>query len=557
MTDVPPTSSPGRSETTERQPAGSRSFELYECLGRGGFGEVYRASMVMPSGVRTVVAVKVLRQGLDPFGQSVQRLRDEAHLLSALDHPAILKVHDLVVLEERVALVTEYVEGEDLSRLFQKPEPGFGPRALAEAIAEVASALEAAWSRPVDGKPMQLVHRDIKPANVRLGRHGQVKLLDFGIARANIEREASTTTDTLLGTYQYMAPERFGGAAGPHADVFALGCLLYEGIAGQRFLNGLALQAHYAVLADRSNYDPALAEQLRRLTSVPASTRHLLDQVLSFDPAERPPAGDLAAMCEAEATFLRGSNLRTWAREREWPSSARPGELTGRVLQEGLLDPQVRRDASVPPDPRPVRRLERPTDARAALRDPTPSVETVELTGELSAARRRSSHTPLWVWLLLLGALGTIGGGVVALTAGVVVGQAWPSDPEPVPVEPVTEPWVPAPWAVAPTEPTVPEPEPEPLLDPEPAPVEPEPVAAPEPNTRLALVRASSPVPVRLEDGRGVRHAAAGELAPGSYVLRADFGQGFERAGTGEVQVGRVNVVRCKKLMRTCVIEGG
>ncbi|MBT3224140.1 MAG: serine/threonine protein kinase, partial [Proteobacteria bacterium] len=161
-----------------------REFSFQRCLGSGGFGEVYLATMTSSGGVETDVAVKVLHGGLDPRSQAVQRLRDEGRLLGVLNHPAILRVTDLVLLEGRIALVTEYVEGADLDECFGA-HPPLPPRALLEVIGRVADALHSAFNTTsANGTPLELIHRDIKPANIRLGRHGDVKLLDFGIARA-------------------------------------------------------------------------------------------------------------------------------------------------------------------------------------------------------------------------------------------------------------------------------------------------------------------------------------------------------------------------------------
>ncbi|MEZ4320379.1 MAG: serine/threonine-protein kinase [Myxococcota bacterium] len=579
---------PDNSGHTEPRGLG-RAFEFHECLGRGGFGEVYRTTMVAPSGVRQTVAVKILRQGLDPFGQSVERLRDEAHLLSRLDHPAILKVHDLVILDGRVGLVTEYVDGVDLSVLL-KPENDMSARMLAECVAEVASGLDAAWSTPGnDGRAMQLVHRDIKPANIRVSKHGQVKLLDFGIARANIEREASTTTDTLIGTYQYMAPERFGNITGPEGDVFALACVLFEGLSKQRFLNGLSLQQHYVAMASQSNYDPLLDEQLAMLPGdVHPGVRDILRRSLAFDRTERPSAAELNAQLESEAPLLRGLSRRAWCREHEFPAPNRSGDLTGLRILEGHAIPGARDEDLQPPevlDTRP--RVERPS--KPLIQDP-PSVETVDVPRSVSAVRRRPS-TPWWVWVVLLLAIGGLGAGIASMFAGVVLGQSLVSQgppesvrptprplapvppsrpvpslgtPEPAPGTPALVDPAPAPQPVVAPD-VVPEPVPEPVPDPQPAPdpvpapdpqpVAPEPVAPAPTGGSTGLVKVDSPVPVQLIDARGNAMVPRGSVPSGSYTIEADFGNGYGRAGSGTIRANRMNTVQCKRLMRTCSIE--
>ncbi|MCA9489452.1 MAG: protein kinase, partial [Myxococcales bacterium] len=159
-----------------------RSFTMHRCLGRGGFGEVYLADMVGRGGLSTTVAIKLLRQDLDPAGQAVKRLRDEGRLLARLDHPTILRVLDLVMLGGRAALITEYVPGEDLEACL-RGDGRISTRALLQVLGRVAGALDAAWRAPLgsEGEELRLSHRDVKPSNIRVGRFGDVKLLDFGI----------------------------------------------------------------------------------------------------------------------------------------------------------------------------------------------------------------------------------------------------------------------------------------------------------------------------------------------------------------------------------------
>ena len=165
--------------------SGHREFRFGDLLGKGGFGEVYLAEMNTSGGLARKVAIKLLHAGLDAeASQAVERLRDEGRMLAVLAHPSVLGIVDVITLEQRVALVTEYVDGEDLDGCFSAHIP---PRALVQVIGEVASALSAAWTE------LQLVHRDIKPANIRVGRHGQVKLLDFGIASTDQLTRAAKT----------------------------------------------------------------------------------------------------------------------------------------------------------------------------------------------------------------------------------------------------------------------------------------------------------------------------------------------------------------------------
>ena len=135
----------GSTPISEGAPANPRRFRMQGCLGRGGHGEVYRATMSRDGGVVTEVAVKVLAADVDPNSDPVSRLKDEGRLLGALNHPVILKVFDLVVLSGRAALVTEYIEGQDLHRCIYEPDasgrvPILPPRALVEIIGHLFAA---------------------------------------------------------------------------------------------------------------------------------------------------------------------------------------------------------------------------------------------------------------------------------------------------------------------------------------------------------------------------------------------------------------------------------
>lgn len=317
-----------------------RRFRFQQCLGSGGFGEVYLAMMTSASGVETEVAVKMLHEGLDPRSQAVQRLRDEGRLLGTLNHPSVLKVHDLVLLEDRVALVMEYVPGMDLEQCVEITTP-IGLRAGLEVVAHVADALHIAFdSNGPDGAPLHLVHRDIKPPNIRIGMHGEVKVLDFGIAKAaDARREAKTQTSVMIGSPWYMAPERFNGENdGAPADVYALGCTLYEVAArGGRLFSELSSREHFLLALDPVAHDTHVREHLHPL-DIPTDVRWLLDRMLAFDPKERPSTVDVSERAEVLAEQIGGETLRRWCKTLDWPTAPEAeGLLVGREVTEHRL----------------------------------------------------------------------------------------------------------------------------------------------------------------------------------------------------------------------------
>lgn len=362
----------------------SRRFQFHACLGRGSYGEVYRATMSSAGGVRSEVAVKILRRDIDPGSDAVKRLRDEGRLLGAVRHPAILKVHDLVLLDDRVGLVTEFVEGDDLDNCITA-EPPVPLRVLLSVVGEVASALDVAWNShaPGGGDVIHLVHRDVKPANVRVGRHGEVKLLDFGIARAaNVGREARTASNSMVGSSAYMAPERFhDDDVKPPSDVYSLGCLLFEGMTQRRYFHDREFKSIYGTMLSAEKYAAHLDDELRRIADRPVGVQDLVRRMLAADPVTRPTASEVARLCEDLAEDISGPSLKRWCRNRAWPTPPEvKGSLTGQELEaasfvSGPLPPSRAPAATPTPLPPP---------SPAAL-PPAPGLDALSAPGLLGA----------------------------------------------------------------------------------------------------------------------------------------------------------------------------
>jgi eukaryotic-like serine/threonine-protein kinase len=319
-----------------------RRFRLVARLGSGGFGSVWLAAVHSASGIERQVAVKLIHADADERAQGSERLRDEARVLAKLRHPVILATHDLVQLGDRLALVTEYVEGEDLGRLLVHPTHPMPLAATLEVCGQVAGALDTAW------RALGLVHRDVKPANIRVGRHGNVKLLDFGIARSiQMSREARTGNG-VVGSPGYLAPERFVAGRRPHpgSDVFALGCVIYEGAAGVPLYKGLDI----AMVCGLSSAPPRLGAYLDgRLAAVPAVVRELLVELLAYDPDLRPDAREVAARCEQLAEILGPPRvLSGWCRTFPWTPDRDPTEVSDLATTESGTS------ASAPPSAEPL-----------------------------------------------------------------------------------------------------------------------------------------------------------------------------------------------------------
>ncbi|MFI8993367.1 serine/threonine-protein kinase [Streptomyces sp. NPDC053542] len=257
-------------------------YRLLEVLGRGGMGEVWRAE---DTTLGREVAVKLLLERT-AVPQAVERFRQEARTAAALNHPHVLAVYDFGEdeYEDRCYLVMELVEGHSLRDALAERD---GPLEIDEACriaGQAAAGLAAAHRAGV-------VHRDIKPGNLLLSGDG-VKVADFGIARATgAAASALTTTGQVLGTLAYLAPERgMGRSAGPEADVYALGCVLYEMLCGRPPYATDDVPA--VVMYQHVGAAPVPPRQHR--AEVPAAVEELVLRMLAKDPAARPTAAEAA-----------------------------------------------------------------------------------------------------------------------------------------------------------------------------------------------------------------------------------------------------------------------
>ncbi|MBX9638941.1 MAG: serine/threonine protein kinase [Mycobacteriaceae bacterium] len=196
-------------------------YELRSLLGTGGMGEVYRA---YDTARGRTVALKLLRPDLAADPEYQERFRRESRVAARLHEPHVIPVHDFGAIGGVLYIDMRLVEGGSLRELVQARGP-MDPSDAVAVVPQVASALDAAHA---DG----LVHRDVKPENVLITAEGFAYLVDFGIARGGGD-PSLTGTGLPIGSYLYMAPERFNGdQVGPATDVYALTCLLYECLTG-------------------------------------------------------------------------------------------------------------------------------------------------------------------------------------------------------------------------------------------------------------------------------------------------------------------------------------
>ena len=357
-------------------------YELLGLVATGGMGQVWRGRDLL---LGRAVAVKVLRGGLTGDASFLTRFRAEAQHAAMLNHPNIAGVHDYgeeVVDdggEPLAFLVMELVEGESLAALLERTGRLDVPLTLS-IVRQTAAALAAAHAAGV-------VHRDVKPGNVLVRPDGVVKITDFGIAWS-ASSVPLTRTGQVVGTAHYLSPEQAqGGKASPASDVYALGAVAYECLAGRRAFDG-ENSVQIALMQIRDEPPPLPAD-------VPAPVRTLVEHAMAKDPALRIPDGAaFVAAVDALPPLAPGTGPTTTQRlpPAGTPVPARPvaGPLPTAVLPAGVL---AGGSGTPPPDGEPV--PERGGRRRTAVLVAAVALLAVALAAAVVAGTRSSSsRTP-------------------------------------------------------------------------------------------------------------------------------------------------------------------
>ncbi len=538
-----------------------RRYRILSTLGKGGFGTVYRAELLAAGGFTKQVALKVLNNDAMKEADFAQRLRDEARVLGLIKHRAVVGVDALAELEHGWAVVMEYVDGIDVQALVTTG--ALHPKMSVEIIEDVASALHQAFFTlsPSTGTPLQVMHRDIKPANIRVTPQGEVKLLDFGIARADFDSREAQTTGRLYGSFKYMAPERIEAIEGPSADVWSLGIVLAELVCGKslktppkhpdRFVEWFA-ETEQKMRTRMAAANPPIEGEAQD------GMMALCRDMMGFEPEDRLDAKEVERRCRDLKPTVPGPWLREWA-EDDVPRLQALAATGGPADEDGMSG-QVLSEMTTARDVLDTERIDKP----------------------------RSPVIPVAVASIALGFTG-----VLVLTVVVVLSN-WPSAPEPPP-EPAGIEFAPATPTVEPSEPVPVEPT---VVRVEPV----EPAAEPVVDTRLDPIAAPvkkvvvvKPVPLAIEPASkshdlmglpddmtssGPASAAvvggtvkvtgdakevwlisekgeypAGAVPPGTYALKVWFdASGSKVAGTLTVAKGQTKTVDCVAATKACSV---
>lgn len=276
-----------------------RGYELNECLGRGGFGAVYRASQ--PS-VGREVAIKVILPEFADHPDFIRRFESEAQLVARLEHPYIVPLYDYWREPGGAYLVMRYLRGGSLRESLER-NPVWSLEAVVRLLDQIAGALASAHRQ-------QVVHRDIKPANILLDEEGNAYLSDFGIAK-DISRAGGDTEGAVTGSLAYLSPEQARSLpVSAASDVYSLGLVIYELLAGEHAYAGSALGELLM-----KQLTAGLPSLLRRRPDLPAALDEVLQTATAKEPALRFPSAPAYATAFRRAAF--GA-----------PGTAAPGSIT-------------------------------------------------------------------------------------------------------------------------------------------------------------------------------------------------------------------------------------
>jgi serine/threonine protein kinase len=295
------------------------AYQLLSQLAVGGMAEIYVARTHGVGGFEKQVALKVIHPNFSADPDFVQMLVDEAKLSVQLQHANIVQTFDLGRVDEQYYIAMELIDGVDLYKLLRRAsehEVDFPFEVAAFIAAEVCAGLDYAHRKRDDrGRPLQIVHRDVSPQNILVSFDGEVKIVDFGIAKAAM-RGQQTAAGVIKGKYYYMSPEQaWGDKIDARTDIFSAGILLYEMLVGQM----LYMEEDIEKLLDvvrKANIPPPSSQRM----GVPRELEQIVMRALKKRADDRwPSAGELST---ALAHFLRGfapdfsrARLATFVRE--------------------------------------------------------------------------------------------------------------------------------------------------------------------------------------------------------------------------------------------------
>ncbi len=368
-------------------------YTITDRLDQGGMAEVFRGVAESIQGFKKSVAIKRVLPSLSKNQKFISMFLDEARLSLYLQHANIVQVFDIAKVDHSFFLVMEFVNGCNLKKLIERLKQRSRRIEVASAIyiaIECCKGLHYAHhlENPENGEPLLIVHRDISPPNILLSRMGEVKLVDFGLAKANSQIE-TTDPGVVKGKFSYLSPEAASGREVDHrADIFAVGIILWEMFTGRRLFYG------------DSDYQTVELVRQARIPSigalnpgVDAELEGIVRQALARDPDERfSSAADLA---DALAQYLFSHRMKVTARDlSSLVRDTMAEELRSRPVKESsiidaLINEEVARLTSLVPEGSPAAAGGKLAEGSVSL-DPSSFIDTSAWASDFGFARPAS-----------------------------------------------------------------------------------------------------------------------------------------------------------------------
>jgi serine/threonine protein kinase/Flp pilus assembly protein TadD len=272
-------------------------YQLLDRIAAGGMAELFRAKLTGAQGFEKLMAIKKILPSLSGEENLVTSFIDEAKLAALLHHENIIQIYDFGSMDDQYFIAMEYLFGKDLrtiSRAAGKKDLPLELENILYIMSRICAGLDYSHNlKDLQGKPLNIIHRDINPQNILITYEGQIKIIDFGIAKA-ASHNTQTRENLIKGKLAYMSPEQANGLPIDHrSDIFSTGIILYELLADRRMFTGETM--HVLSLVREAQYDPP--EEV--IPDLPTQLNSILHRALEKDPDDRyQNAGEMLADIE-------------------------------------------------------------------------------------------------------------------------------------------------------------------------------------------------------------------------------------------------------------------